>query len=119
MRGFHFRLSQPPVQRPSLRNPHDVALPPSKVPVALQWIGIGIFVGLALASGIYSFGDHWRRASFTLGGAMLLLSLLRLSCDSSIMGIFAVRSRKFDAAFTAAIGGLMLFLSATVESLGS
>ncbi|AZA10805.1 hypothetical protein CGERO_02405 [Corynebacterium gerontici] len=117
MRGLNF--SQTPVQRPSLRNPHDVNLPPSKVPVLLQWVGIALFIALTVASGVFSYGNHWRRATFTLGVALAWLSVLRLVCDSSVMGVFAVRSRKFDVTFTAALSALMLYLSATVESLGS
>lgn len=100
-------------------NPHDANLPPSRVPAAAQWVGLALFVVLAVLSGVFSLTEHWRRATFTLGAAMLWLTALRLTCDSAKLGVLAVRSRTFDAAFTGALGAAMLFLSASVDSLGS
>lgn len=103
----------------TLSNPHDVHLRPSRLPRALQWAMLGAFVLLVVGSGIYAVTEHWRRATFSLGVAMLWLAVVRLSCDSKVLGVFAVRSRSFDATFTALLGAAMLFLSASVDSLGS
>ncbi len=103
----------------SLDNPHDRHLAPSRLPGGLQWAMIAAFAAGVVASGLYSVFEHWRRATFALGVSLLWLSVVRLTCDSSWVGILAVRSRRFDAAFTAALGGLMVFLSASVDSLGS
>lgn len=103
----------------SLDNPHDLATKPSPLPRALQWVGLAVFlIGLVIAS-IFGLTEHWRRATFMLGAAMIWLALLRLTCDSRILGVFAVRSRRFDALFCAALGGVMAFLSASVDALGS
>ena len=102
-----------------LANPHDVGQRPSPVPRLLQQIGIGVFVvGFIAASG-WAVTDHWRRATFVLGASMLWLTVLRLLCDSAVLGILAVRSRKFDCAFTTALGGLLVFLALSVDALGS
>lgn len=102
-----------------LSNPHDSNLKPSKVPVPLQWAGLVVFIVGMVTSGLFSATEHWRRATFTLGASLVWLSVLRLSCDSRILGVLAVRSRKFDAVVTAAGGAAMLFLSASVDALGS
>jgi len=47
------------------------------------------------------------------------LAGLRLVCDSRVMGVLGVRSRRFDAAFTTTLGVSMMFVAGTVDSLGS
>ncbi len=102
-----------------LDNPHDRGVSPSRLPRALQWAGLVLFLGgVATATG-FAITEHWRRATFVLGVSVLFLALLRLTCDSRVLGIFAVRSRAFDAAFCALIGGIMAFLAASVDALGS
>ncbi|QNE88998.1 DUF3017 domain-containing protein [Corynebacterium incognita] len=104
---------------PPLSNPHDFNNAPSRLPAWAQWTGIAVFGLLFAASGFWALTEHWRRATFALGVGMLWLAVLRLTCDSDKMGILAVRSRRFDAAFSAALGALMAFLSASVDALGS
>ena len=62
---------------------------------------------------------NWRRATFTLGAGLVWLSVVRLTCDSKVLSVLAVRSQKFDAIFTSVIGAFILFLSSSVDSLGS
>lgn len=63
--------------------------------------------------------QYWRRATFLLRLALLWLTVVRLTCDSSRVGVLAVRSRRFDATFTGVIGALMAFLAYSVDALGS
>lgn len=102
-----------------LSNPHDKDLTPSTVPLTLQRAGLVIFVVGMVVSGVFSITEHWRRATFSLGATLVWLSVLRLTCDSQVLGVLAVRSKKFDAVFTALGGAAMLFLSASVDALGS
>lgn len=102
-----------------LDNPHDVGLRSSALSKPVQYTFVALFVVGVVASGIFSLTEHWRRASFTLGMALLWLSVVRLTCDSKVLGVLAVRSRKFDAIYTAIVGGAMVFLAASVDSLGS
>lgn len=102
-----------------LDNPHDAGNPPSRFPAWLQWAGVALFIAFVVASGLWSFTEHWRRATFTLGVGMCWLGVLRLTCDSKILGVLAVRSVRFDAAFCLVLGGVMAFLSASVDPLGS
>ncbi|MGP5496607.1 DUF3017 domain-containing protein [Corynebacterium flavescens] len=103
----------------SLDNPHDRGLAPSRLPGAVQWAMIGLFIAGVAVSGVFAFSEHWRRATVVLGASLLWLSLVRSSCDSQRVGVLAVRSRRFDAFFTAVLGAAMTFLAASVDALGS
>ncbi|KQB84197.1 DUF3017 domain-containing protein [Corynebacterium oculi] len=102
-----------------LDNPHDVALPPSRLPRWVQGAMLGIFLLGLVASAVFALTDHWRRATFGLGAALIWLAVVRLLCDSRLVGIFAVRSRRFDVLFSALLGGCMAFLALSVDALGS
>lgn len=103
----------------TLDNPHDRGNSPSPLPVAVQRALAAVFVAGFVLSGLYAATEHWRRATFTLGVAMLWLTVMRLTCDSKVIGLIAVRSRRFDAIFTTALGAAMLWLSWSVDALGS
>ena len=103
----------------NLDNPHDANLAPSLLPPAAQWAAIGLFVAGVVVSGGYAAFEYWRRATFLLGLALLWLTVVRLTCDSSRVGVLAVRSRRFDAFFCVALGFAMMWLSWSVDSLGS
>ncbi|OFP33921.1 hypothetical protein HMPREF2990_11025 [Corynebacterium sp. HMSC071B10] len=85
----------------------------------VQWALVALFVVGFVASGLFAATEHWRRATFTLGASMLWLAALRYLCDSRILGLLAVRSRKADAAFCTLCGLGMVTLAWTVDSLGS
>lgn len=107
------------VQNNKLANPHDANLPPSAIPRRFQWLGMAGF-GLLIAFAVaLSITEHWRRSTFVLGVAMMALAVVRVYCDSQVLGVFAVRSRRFDAIFSATLGTIMLFLALSVDSLGS
>lgn len=102
-----------------LDNPHDLGLPPSRLPRWAQWTGMALFLlGIGVAGG-YAATEHWRRATFVLGVSLIWLAVVRMTCDSRVVGVFAVRSRRFDAVFCVIVGGLMAFLAASVDALGS
>ena len=103
----------------NLDNPHDANLRPSRLPASVQWAAVGLFCAAVALSAVFAISEHWRRATVVLGAGLLWLSLVRLSCDSKIVGILAVRSRRFDACFTGVIGAVMVFLSVSVDALGS
>ena len=103
----------------NLDNPHDVKLRPSRLPAGVQWVAVGLFVAGVALSAVFAISAHWRRATVILGASLLWLSLVRLTCDSRIVGVLAVRSRRFDATYTACLGALLTFLAVSVDSLGS
>ncbi|GAB3592691.1 hypothetical protein CFAEC_02785 [Corynebacterium faecale] len=112
-------MNTPIPQSEMLANPHDRELSRSRLPVVVQRIGVWLFLLGVLVASLFAFTDHWRRATFTLGASMIFLAILRLSCDSHIMGLLAVRSRRFDAFYCTVMGALMSFLALSVDSLGS
>lgn len=108
-----------PPQGLTLDNPHDRGNAPSPLPRWVQQVLVALFVVGFVVSGVYAATEHWRRATFTLGAAMLWLSVVRLACDSETIGLVAVRSRRFDVCFTTALGAAMMWLSWSVDALGS
>ncbi len=102
-----------------LDNPHDLGAPPSRLPLWAQRAVMAVFLVGVVAAGGFAFTEHWRRATFALGVSLIWLAVVRVTCDSRVVGVFAVRSRRFDAIFTAVVGGAMAFLSASVDALGS
>lgn len=50
---------------------------------------------------------------------MLWLTICRLVCDSRVMGVLAVRSRRFDMAFSLITGAALVWLAVSVDALGS
>lgn len=103
----------------TLDNPHDIGNCPSPPPRGVQLAMVAVFgVGFA-ASALLAASEHWRRATFTLGAAMVWLGVVRLSCDSKQIGVLAVRSRRFDTMFCAGLGAAMMWLAYSVDALGS
>ncbi|WP_083280171.1 DUF3017 domain-containing protein [Corynebacterium sp. HMSC29G08] len=102
-----------------LDNPHDIGNAPSVLPRRVQRAMTALFLAGFVASGLFAATEHWRRATFTLGAAMLWLTVVRLTCDSQVIGLLAVRSRRFDALFTTALGAAMMWLAWSVDALGS
>lgn len=78
-----------------------------------------VFILGFVAAGVWSLTDHWRRATFALGATMLWCALLRLTCDSQVIGLLAVRSKRFDIAFSTGLGAAMVWLAWSVDALGS
>lgn len=89
------------------------------LPRFVQLLGMAAFLSAFVVASGFAFTEHWRRATFTLGAAMIWLAILRVSCDSKILGIFAVRSRRFDVIFSLMLGGGLVFLSSSIDALGS
>lgn len=117
------RLTKHPPGDPSgsatLDNPHDIGNRPSPLPRGVQLAMVAVFGVGFVASALLAASEHWRRATFTLGAAMVWLAVVRLSCDSKHIGVLAVRSRRFDTMFCAGVGAAMMWLAYSVDALGS
>lgn len=115
----------PQPRRPSPRlspltgNPHDVALPPSKLPRVVQRVFVGVFIAGLLIAATYIGLEHWRRGAFVLGASLCYLAGLRACVDSDILGVLSVRSRSFDMAFSLLIGLSTVWLAISIDPLGS
>lgn len=103
----------------SLDNPHDLGNRPSALPTWLQWTMVAAFLAIMALSGTWAITEHWRRATFALGVGVIWLGAVRAVCDSTILGVLAVRSKRFDVVFSVILGGLMAWLAASVDALGS
>nr|WP_120491071.1 DUF3017 domain-containing protein [Corynebacterium lactis] len=102
-------------------NPHSKAEPPmgASWPLWLQYALYGaLFFGIG-AFAVFLGLERWRRATFALGMTMILLGVLRQYLPDSILGVFSVRSRLFDFIFCTILGAGMVFLSVSVDALGS
>lgn len=106
-------------RRALLDNPHDVELPASRVTRNLQMLSVVLFLAMIVAGVVLIFTDHWRRGTWAVGAAMVWLGLIRWWVESRILGVFAVRSRKFDSAFCLVVGAILLFTAISVDALGS
>ena len=107
------------VSPPSLANPHDAHLPPSRLSTTVQRLGVGAFVLGLVVVALFLLTEHWRRGTFAFGMCLLWLTGLRCVADGSVMGVLSVRSRRFDALYTGLLGALMIYFSVSVDSLGS
>ncbi|AUH69581.1 MULTISPECIES: DUF3017 domain-containing protein [Gordonia] len=63
--------------------------------------------------------DRWRRGAFVFGSAMLLGAVFRAFLPANRVGLLQVRSRVFDICAMAALGGTVLWLATSIDSLGT
>ncbi|MFC3849071.1 DUF3017 domain-containing protein [Corynebacterium hansenii] len=102
-------------------NPHspEEPAPAESWPERTRWLLYGaLFFGLG-ASVVFLGLERWRRATFMLGLTMMYLGVIRQYLPDSLLGVFSVRSRKFDLWFCLVVGGAMVFLASSVDALGS
>ena len=102
-------------------NPHSPAepAPAEQWSQRARWVLFGIlFFGLGAAV-VFLGLERWRRATFMLGVTMMYLGVIRQYLPDSLLGIFSVRSKKFDLWFCLLVGGAMVFLASSVDALGS
>ncbi|QLY31968.1 DUF3017 domain-containing protein [Nocardia huaxiensis] len=62
--------------------------------------------------------DRWRRGTYVIGGATLLAAALRMMLPTERAGLLAVRSKRFDVAWMAVLGGATIAVAATISTLG-
>ncbi|AKK02416.1 DUF3017 domain-containing protein [Corynebacterium epidermidicanis] len=109
----------PRQRRNQLANPHDVGLAPSRLPKQIQFFGLAALAVLLVVALGYFVTEHWRRGTLVFGVAVLWLAVLRLACDSGVLGVLAVRSRRFDFWFTTGLGCAIVYLAVSIDALGS
>lgn len=106
----------PPIER--LRRP--ARRPPrfSAKRMRAEWPLIVVLVGVVVSLLLMIF-DRWRRGAFAIGVVALLACLLRAVLPETRIGLLAVRSRWFDLGFYALCGIGIIWLSLSVDSLGT
>lgn len=103
-------------------NPHTPDDEPAKGEhwsLRTQYFLFGVLFFGFTAAVVFLGLERWRRATFTLGLTMMYLGVIRQYLPDSMLGIFSVRSRKFDLWFGMLVGGGMVFLASSVDALGS
>ncbi|MDY6049713.1 MAG: DUF3017 domain-containing protein [Corynebacterium sp.] len=100
-------------------NPHDAGVAPSRLSRPAQWALMSLWLVVLAVAVVFILTSHWRRGIFVLGVCSMGLSVLRFLVDSQVMGVLAVRSRRFDAWFTLLTGAALVFLALSVDALGS
>lgn len=83
-----------------------------QIPYLLVMLGV-------LAAALLVMFDRWRRGSFVFGAALLVGALLRAFIPSSRAGLLQVRGKLFDVSVMATVGGVMLWLATSIDSLGT
>ncbi|WP_026919441.1 DUF3017 domain-containing protein [Gordonia shandongensis] len=63
--------------------------------------------------------DRWRRGTFVCGSALILGAVFRAFLPSGRVGLLQVRSRVFDVVAMGAMGAAVLWLSTSIDSLGT
>ena len=104
-----------------MENPHSKGDDPrgQNWPQWVQNLLYGVlFFGLAAAA-VFLGLNRWRRATLAFGLTLIYLGGIRQVLPDTILGVFSVRSRRFDLAFCGTIGAIMVFLAASVDALGS
>lgn len=74
---------------------------------------------VVLAALALVLADRWRRGTFIFGCATVLAALLRLALPDSRIGTLKVRSRAFDVLALGLVGGVIVFLSLSIDPLGT
>ena len=79
-----------------------------------------ILIGLGLLAAVVLVAiDRWRRGTLVFGIVTIAAAVIRLVLAEDRVGVLAVRSRTFDVATLATSGALVIWLGASIESLGT
>lgn len=116
-------MTQPAPDRPRPR-PAD-ARPARTRPARLTWAQVRaqwplalVLIGVAVALGFIVL-ERWRRGAFLLGLVALAAAALRLAVPETRARLLSVRSKRFDVVFYTGIGAVILWLSTSIDSLGT
>ncbi|WP_343061593.1 DUF3017 domain-containing protein [Nocardioides luti] len=80
----------------------------------------GLFYLVVLAATAVGIGivwtGNWRLGTNWMAGALIFAALIRLVLPRRDAGMLAVRHRVFDCLLLAGVGGLLIFLAATIPN---
>jgi hypothetical protein len=89
----------------------------------IRWILVQIpfllVAALIVVAFVFVIVDRWRRGAFVFGAASLLASVLRALLPSSRVGLLQVRGRFADVVATAVAGGIIIWMAASIDALGT
>ncbi|MBY0440549.1 MAG: DUF3017 domain-containing protein [Mycobacteriaceae bacterium] len=86
--------------------------------VRSQWAIL--LVGLIFAAAFGLVGtNYWRRGAVLIGIGVTVAAGLRLALSEERAGLLAVRHKGTDVAMLALVGAVMLYVSSTIDPLGT
>ncbi|GEM_PF-1015755 len=83
-----------------------------------EWPMAILLAGIVVSLLLMVF-DRWRRGAFALGAVAFIGAVLRACLPSTRVGLLVVRSRAFDVVFYVATAVLVIWLSLSVDALGT
>nr|WP_049773423.1 DUF3017 domain-containing protein [Segniliparus rotundus] len=86
---------------------------------ALNQAPFAAVVLLLLVAAVLVEIDRWRRGGAVIGFAVIVAAVLRAVLPTNRAGLLAVRSRVFDVAVLALVGAAILWVSWTINPLGT
>lgn len=79
-----------------------------------------LLVGLIFAAAFGLAGaNYWRRGAVLIGVGVAVAAMLRLMLPEERAGLLTVRSKVTDVAMLALVGAVMLYVSWTIDPLGT
>ena len=78
-----------------------------------------VVVFLLLTAAVLIELDRWRRGGAVIGVAVIAASVFRAALPTNRVGLLAVRGRVFDALALALVGAAILWVSWTINPLGT
>ncbi|AEF42425.1 DUF3017 domain-containing protein [Hoyosella subflava] len=82
-------------------------------------IPLAIIAAFLLLALILVVSDRWRRGAFVVGIATLLAAWFRLILPEVQAGLLVVRSRPFDVGALTLMGGTIVWLTLSIDPLGT
>ncbi|MFR9752158.1 DUF3017 domain-containing protein [Nocardia sp. 004] len=80
---------------------------------------MAIVVLVIVVAAVFVVAERWRRGALFFGGATLLAAAFRLCLPTARVGLLAVRSKPFDVGALTLLGSSIIFLAATIDTLGT
>ncbi len=77
-----------------------------------------VVVAVIAVAVVFVAQDRWRRGAIFFGGATLIAAAFRLCLPTVRVGLLAVRSKPFDVGALTLLGSVIVFLAATINTLG-
>lgn len=79
---------------------------------------MAVVVAVIAVAVVFVAQDRWRRGAIFFGGATLIAAAFRLCLPTVRVGLLAVRSKPFDVGALTLLGSVIVFLAATINTLG-
>lgn len=107
-----------PVNKAETTGRHRVARLSAGEQYLRSHLPMTVVSALIVVAIVFVAWDRWRRGALIFGSAALVAAAFRLCLPTVQVGLLAVRSKPFDVAALTALGSAIVFLAATINTLG-